>query len=103
MWHAGSLFSDQGLNPGPLHWELSLNHGPPRKSPFSWPHRATCGMLVPCPGIEPIPLAMIAQSPNQWIARESQIPQNYLKESFHFFLHVFLIFQILYDEHILLS
>ena len=29
-----------------------------------------CGILVPQSGIEPMPLAMEAQSPNHWTARE---------------------------------
>ena len=31
---------------------------------------AVCSILVPQPGIEPIPLAVEAQSPNHWTARE---------------------------------
>ena len=31
---------------------------------------AACGILVPQPGIEPGPLALRAQSPNHWTARE---------------------------------
>ena len=29
-----------------------------------------CGILVPRPGIEPVPSAVTAQSPNYWSARE---------------------------------
>ena len=29
-----------------------------------------CGILVPQPGIKPRPVAVRAQSPNQWTARE---------------------------------
>jgi len=29
-----------------------------------------CGILVPCPGIEPMPPALDAQNLNHWIARE---------------------------------
>ena len=29
-----------------------------------------CGILVPSPGIEPVPPAVEAQSPNHWTAKE---------------------------------
>ena len=35
-----------------------------------WPHRGACGILVPCPEIEPMPPAVEAQSPNHWTTRE---------------------------------
>ena len=35
-----------------------------------WPHWESCGILVPRPGIEPVALAVEAQSPNQWTCRE---------------------------------
>ena len=34
------------------------------------PHRAVCGILVPHPGIEPLPLAVEEQSPNHWATKE---------------------------------
>ena len=37
---------------------------------FFWPHLAACEILVPQPGIEPGTLAVQAQSPNHWTARE---------------------------------
>ena len=37
---------------------------------FFWPHHAACGILVPQPGIEPVPPAVEAQSLNHWTARE---------------------------------
>ena len=37
---------------------------------FFWLRRAACRILVPQPGIEPIPFAVEAQSPNLWTARE---------------------------------
>ena len=37
---------------------------------FSWLCRAACGILVPQPGIEPMPPAAEAQSPNHWTTRE---------------------------------
>ena len=40
---------------------------------FFWPHHTACGILVPRPGIEPVPLAVEAQSPNHWTAREFPI------------------------------
>ena len=36
-----------------------------------WLCCVTCGILAPWPGIEPRPLAVKAQSPNHWDARES--------------------------------
>ena len=41
---------------------------------FFWLHCATCGILVPQPGIEPglLALAVKARSPNHWTAREFQ-------------------------------
>ena len=35
-----------------------------------WPCHAACGILVPQPGIEPMPPAVEVQSPNHWTARE---------------------------------
>jgi len=37
---------------------------------FFWPQWATCGILFPWPGIEPVPLAVEAQSLNHYTARE---------------------------------
>ena len=44
---------------------------------FSGPQRAACGILVSQPGIEPGPLAVKAQSPNHWTAREFPKLSNY--------------------------
>ena len=38
---------------------------------FFLQHHLTCGILVLCPGIRPMPLALEAQSLNQWTAREA--------------------------------
>ena len=35
-----------------------------------WLHCVACGILVPRPGIVPMPPAVEAQSPNHWTARE---------------------------------
>ena len=35
-----------------------------------WPRHVACEILVPRPGIEPVPLAVKAQRPNCWTARE---------------------------------
>ena len=35
-----------------------------------WPYYAACRILVPQPGIKPVPLAVEVQSPNYWITRE---------------------------------
>ena len=37
---------------------------------FFWPCRVARGILVPRPGIEPVPPALEARSFNHWIARE---------------------------------
>ena len=37
---------------------------------FFWLCRLACGILVPQPGIEPVPPAVEAQSRNHWTARE---------------------------------
>ena len=36
-----------------------------------WPCRLARGIVVPRPGIEPMPLAVKARSPNHWTIRES--------------------------------
>ena len=41
---------------------------------FFWLHCTAWGILVPLLGIEPAPLAVKAQSPNHWTARE--FPQD---------------------------
>ena len=42
---------------------------------YFWPHLAACRILVPQPGIEPMPPAVEAQSPNHWTAHG--IPLNF--------------------------
>ena len=37
---------------------------------FFWPHHTACGILVPGPGIEPVPPALEAWRLNHWTARE---------------------------------
>ena len=37
---------------------------------FFWLHHAAYGILVPHPGIEPVPPAVEARSPNHWASRE---------------------------------
>ena len=68
----GILFPDQGLNPGPLHWELGvLATGPPGKSLkflFIYLGCMAYEILVPPPGIEPRPLAARLQSLHCWTA-----------------------------------
>ena len=46
--------------------------------------KSTCGILVPHPGIEPVPPALEAQSPNRWTAGE--FPGN----SFFKFIYLFI-------------
>ena len=35
-----------------------------------WSHHAACGILVPQPGVEPVPLALGARSLKHWTSRE---------------------------------
>ena len=37
---------------------------------FFWPHRVACGILIPLPGVKPVPPALGARSLNHWTARE---------------------------------
>ena len=50
-----------------------------------WPHRAAWGILVPRPGMEPVPRAVAVRSPNHWTTRE-------FPEGFFFFLTTFPFF-----------
>ena len=43
---------------------------PPIAFPFFWLSHKACGILVPRPGIEPVPLAVEAWSLNHWTTRE---------------------------------
>ena len=45
---------------------------------FSWPRHATCGILVPQPGIKPTLPALKVWRLNHWTVRE--VPQHFLKE-----------------------
>ena len=46
---------------------------------FSWPRCVACGILVPQPGIKPVPPAVEVQSLNHWTTRE--VPQQTLSDS----------------------
>ena len=37
---------------------------------FSWSHLKACGILVPQPGIKPVPFSLQVQTPNHWTTRE---------------------------------
>ena len=78
---AYGIFPDRDSNPCSLQWQADsqpLHHqGSPMFIGFLfalfvcfWPHQVACRILVPPPGIKPRPLAVIAQSPNHWNARE---------------------------------
>ena len=41
-----------------------------KKFIYFWPHCTACGILVPSPGMEPMPPAVEARSLNHWTARE---------------------------------
>ena len=45
-----------------------------------WLRCTACGLLVPRPGIEPGPLAVRAQSPNHWTAREFPLCYSHLDD-----------------------
>ena len=49
-----------------------------------WLHPVTCGILVPRPGIEPVPPAVEARSLNHWTAREVHTLHFYLFIYFNF-------------------
>ena len=53
---------------------------------FFWPHYAACGILVPRPGIEPVPPALGAQSLNHWTTRE--VPLYWLFITKHYLVFV---------------
>ena len=65
---------------------------------FFWPHWVACRVLVPRPGIEPVPPALGVWSLNHWIAREFPpfphfmlIPEShswYLPSSLIFHIHL---------------
>ena len=40
---------------------------------FFLPYRTACGILVPSPGIEPVPPVLKARNLNLWTAREVQV------------------------------
>ena len=40
---------------------------------FFWPHCTACGILVPWPGIKPVPTVVEALNPNHWPTREFPI------------------------------
>ena len=42
---------------------------------FFWPCHTACGILVPRPGIEPVPPAVEARGLNHWTTREVPIPR----------------------------
>ena len=46
---------------------------------FIWPHRASRGILVPRPGIEPTPLALEVRRLNHWTVRE--VPKKWILEN----------------------
>ena len=56
-------------------------------------HRAACGILVPQPRIEPGPLAVKAQNPNHWTAREFP-RRDFLKFGFIYRSYLFLCNQM---------
>ena len=46
---------------------------------FSWPCRVACGIIVPRPGIEPVPPAVEARSLNHWTTGEVPYVYNLKK------------------------
>ena len=61
-----------------------------------WPCHVTCGVLVPWPGIEPIPQAVKVQSTNHWTARK--FPALVLTDCFIFCLVPACGFKVTSDE-----
>ena len=55
--------------------EYAKNHWMVHFIYFYWPCRTACGILVPRPGIEPVPPAVETQSLNHWTTRE--VPRWY--------------------------
>ena len=41
-----------------------------------WSCSAVCGILVPLPGVSPLPPALEAQSLNHWTSREVPLPTS---------------------------
>ena len=54
------------------HWRLRWGLAFFGSKIFFWLHHAAWGVLVPWPGIEPVPSAVKAWSPNHWTANKSQ-------------------------------
>ena len=46
-----------------------------------WPLQVACGILVPGPGIKPLPLAMETHILNHWTTQEA--PLNYFKDAIY--------------------
>ena len=44
---------------------------------FIWLHRVACGILVPRPGIEPVPPAVEERSVNHWTPREAPVTHHW--------------------------
>ena len=63
LWEVGRTY--YGLAPPPVFCFCFL---------FFWLHHTACGILVPQPGIEPVPPPVGAWSPNHWTAREFPPP-----------------------------
>ena len=57
---------------------------------FFLPYQAVCGILIPQPGIEPVPPALGAQSLNHWTTRKS--PFSLFKVAFLHSLFIDIIF-----------
>ena len=55
---------------------------------FFWPCRTACGILVPQPGIKPMPPAVEAWSLNHWTAREVPVLHSLLPFLFSFWKKV---------------
>ena len=64
---------------------------------FFWPRRAACGILVPRPGIEPMPPALRAWSLNHWTA--SEVPS----QLFFFLINSFILFIYFWRHWVLVA
>ena len=68
-----------------------------------WPHCAACGILVPQPGIEPVPPAVEAWSPNHWTAREVHIYLPTYLSIYHLSIYISISIYIYIDIDIYIT
>ena len=62
---------------------------------FFWLHCVACGILVPRPGVEPMPSAVKSLSPNHWTSREFPMDLQLTKE----WIFLFCLWSVQYHLH----